>query len=136
MSPRLKGFVKSVVVVFICALVWVGLSQYRSWIACNRRGEQFNQRAEQLKRDANSRLKVGTHKNEVTLFFAENGIPVTFDQMGYTTIARGTIYTSGCAPMFVCGGSDRALIGVRVEVDSEGTVKAKPEVVQMYTDCL
>ncbi|MCU1270792.1 MAG: hypothetical protein JWN74_2086 [Acidobacteriaceae bacterium] len=132
---RPNGFVRALVVVLICALAWFGVRQYRSWITCKRRGEQFNQRAEQLERNAKNRLKVGTHKSDVAQFFAENGIPVTFDRIGYTTFAMGTIYTSGCGPVLVCG-SDRALIGLRVEVDSEGSVKGKPEVVPMYTDCL
>jgi hypothetical protein len=55
--------------------------------------------------------------------------------MGNEFVATGQIYTTGCAPAFACG-SDRALLGLRVEVDPQGTVKSKPQVVPMYTDCI
>jgi hypothetical protein len=46
----------------------------------------------------------------------------------------GTLYTSGCGPLGC--GTDSALIGVRVKLDSAGAVAEKPTVVGMYTDCL
>jgi hypothetical protein len=117
-----------------CALVLLGIVaayRYRSVMACRQRGEEFRMRVELLKREARMKLKVGTKKEELVLFFADNGIPITFDSYGS---ASGTINTTGCAP-FGCG-RDSALIGVRVHVDGAGTVTSEPVVVGMYTDCL
>jgi hypothetical protein len=107
----MKRFGRPLVLVLICALGWLGLNQYRSWMACKRRGEQFDRRAEQLKRDAGSRLKLGTKKNDVMRFFAENGISVTFTQSVDKSFAIGTIYTFGCARFSLVCGSDSALNG-------------------------
>jgi hypothetical protein len=49
--------------------------------------------------------------------------------------AIGTLYTvGGCAPLGC--GTNNGLIGVRVKVDSDGTVTGESETVSMYTDCL
>ena len=70
-------------------------------------------------------------------FFTSEGIPVTFDQIAERDEATGTIFVQGDA---ACGslacGDDSALIGVRVDVDENGTVVSQPVIVGMYTDCL
>jgi hypothetical protein len=131
----LKRLGKPLVMVLICVLGWLGPGRYRAWKACKQRGAAFAQRADLLKRDADHRLRIGTKKSEVAQFFAEHGIPVEFLEMGNTFVATGQIYSTGCAPAFACG-SDRVLLGLRVEVDALGTVTSKPQVVPMYTDCL
>jgi hypothetical protein len=85
---------------------------------------------ETLTREAHEKLKIGTKKDDVARFFAENGIPVTFSR----DEASGTIYTSGCAPSGC--GSDDALLGLRVKVDKAGTVVSEPVVGALYTNCL
>jgi hypothetical protein len=122
-------------IALICVLGWLGLDRYRSWTACKRREAEFDHRADVLERDADQRLGIGTKKSEVIQFFAEHGLPIEFLEIGTQFVATGQVYTTGCAPAFACG-SDRALLGLRVEVDPQGTVKSKPQVVPMYTDCL
>lgn len=49
--------------------------------------------------------------------------------------ATGTLYTTGgCAPLGC--GTDRALIGVRVKIDADGTVSGEPVIVAFYVDCV
>jgi hypothetical protein len=105
------------------------LYRYHS-VTCKQRGAAYSARVETLRRDANEKLKVGTKKDAVIRFFAENGIPVTFlrDEVS------GTIYTSGCAPSGC--GSDAALLGLQVRVDEAGTVVSEPVVGAIYTNCL
>ncbi|HEY2119083.1 MAG TPA: hypothetical protein VGH37_07860 [Candidatus Acidoferrum sp.] len=87
-------------------------------------------RVESIKHDANETLLVGAKTGDVSRFFAEHGIPFEVVE----SEAIGTLYTEGCGPLGC--GTDRALIGVRVKLDSAGGVTEKPEVVGMYTDCL
>ncbi len=98
--------------------------------ACKQRGAAYEARVETLKREAHEKLKIGTKKDAVARFFAENGIPVTFNR----DEASGTIYTSGCAPSGC--GSDDALLGLRVKVDRAGTVVSEPVIGALYTNCL
>jgi hypothetical protein len=105
------------------------LYRYHS-AACKQRGAEYNARVETLKREAHEKLKIGTKKDTVVRFFAENGIPVTLSR----DEASGTIYTSGCAPTGC--GSDAALLGLRVKVDEAGTVVSEPVVGALYTNCL
>ena len=94
------------------------------------RGDAYSVRVETLKREAHEKLKIGTKKDAVVRFFAENGFPVTFNR----DEASGTIYTSGCAPSDC--GSDTALLGLRVKVDEAGTVVSEPLIGAIYTNCL
>src|SRR5215470_12194283 len=87
-----------------------------SSVACRQRGAALHNRMEEIKRKAYDALKIGTTKAGVIQFYAENNIPLTFDQFG----AKGTIHTSGCSP-FGCGSND-AIIGVRVDLDQKGSV--------------
>jgi hypothetical protein len=85
---------------------------------------------ETLQRDARNKLRIGTKKEDVIRFFADNGIPVTFDYGA----ASGAVHTLGCAPQGC--GTDDGLLGVLVKVDAEGTVVSEPVVGGIYTDCL
>lgn len=119
------------VAVIVAGSVWV-VKQYR----CHQRNAEFARRIATIERDADEQLKIGTKKAYVALFYSEHKIPfqvAKWPDGGYEAI--GTLYTiGGCAPLGC--GSNRALIGVRVKVDADGTVIGKPEVVDMYTDCL
>lgn len=117
-------------IVFVAAISLFALKLCRDQIACNRRSAAFAMRVESIKHDANEKLAIGTKSGEVSRFFAEHGIPLDFIE----SEAIGTLYTEGCGPLGC--GTDRALIGVRVKLDSAGGVTEKPEVVGMYTDCL
>ena len=98
--------------------------------ACKQRGIAFSSQVDGLRRAALEKLTIGAGKEDVVRFFAENNFPITFTQSG----ATGTIYTTGCSPQGC--GTDQALIGLRVDLDEAGKVKAKPVVVGMYTDCV
>jgi hypothetical protein len=104
---------------------------------CKERSADFNAKVELIQRDAKNTLKVGTKKDNVVRFFAFEKVPLTFDQIGQNHEATGTIYFEGLPECenFACG-DDSALIGVRVQVDADGTVVSDPVVVGMYTDCL
>jgi hypothetical protein len=97
---------------------------------CIERGKAYDARVEKLERDAAEVLKVGTKKDVVIRFFQDNGIPPAFVGNEVT----GTIYFKGCAPSGC--GSDDALLGLRVQVDKEGTVTEKPIVGALYRNCL
>jgi hypothetical protein len=105
------------------------LYRYHS-AACKQRGAALSARIETLEREAHEKLKVGTKKDAVIRFFAENGIPVTF----YEVEASGGVNATGCAPSGC--GSDAAFLWVKVKVDKAGTVISEPVVGAMYNDCL
>lgn len=125
------------------ALVFSGFGCAGVRLHCRQRNGDFAQRIESIKQDAQEQLKIGTKKDNVARFYAEHKIPFEIVSWPFKdgesevkgTAAIGTLYTSGGCPPFGCG-SDRALIGVRVRVDADGTVVGKPEVVSMYTDCM
>jgi hypothetical protein len=116
-----------IAVVMICGLM-TGC-RYRS-AACKQRGVAYQTRVTSLERAALEQLKIGTKKEDVVRFFAENKFPITFDRSS----ATGTVYTLGCSPNGC--GTDEALIGLRVDLDEAGSVKSKPVVVGIYTNCL
>ena len=125
-----KVVIATVGIVVVLLVNVVGcLYRHRS-AACRQRGDALSARVETLKREAHNKLKVGTKKDAVIRFFAENGIPATFN----SSEASGTIHTSGCAPSGC--GSDAALLGLRVKVDEAGTVVSEPTVGAIYTNCL
>ena len=117
-------------IVVVAAVTWFAVKLCRDQIACNKRGAAFAQLVESIKHDANERLSIGTKSSDVSQFFAEHGIPLEITE----SEAIGTAYTVGCGPLGC--GTDSALIGVRVKLDSAGAVAEKPTVVEMYTDCL
>jgi len=100
--------------------------------ACKAQGKAYEERVQNLKRDAVNRLRVGTQKEDVIRFFQEIGLPVSFNKS--LSEYEATISTKGCAPAGC--GSDDALLGLRVKVDSNGTVVAEPVVGAFYTNCL
>jgi lysylphosphatidylglycerol synthetase-like protein (DUF2156 family) len=124
-----RGTIISIIVI-VTATSWIAVRQYHDQNACNRRSAAFVQRVESIRRDADEKLSIGTTSGDVAVFFAEHGIP--FQIVGSEAI--GTLYTTGCGPLGC--GTDSALIGVRVKLDSAGAVTEKPTVVGMYTDCL
>ena len=127
----LAGVMLLLAAIIVIGFLVTGFPFYRyQSAACKQRGAAYAARAEKLKRDAHEKLSIGTRKDAVARFFAENGIPITFVRGE----ASGTISTIGCAPAGC--GSDDALLGLRVKVDNEGTVIAEPVVGALYTDCL
>jgi hypothetical protein len=117
-------------IVFVAAVSWFAVKLCGDQIACNKRGADFALRVDSIKHDANEKLSIGTKSADVSRFFADHGIPLQIVE----SYAIGTLYTSGCGPLGC--GTDSALIGVRVKLDSAGAVAEKPTVVGMYTDCL
>lgn len=117
-------------IVVVAAVSWFVVKQYRGQVACNKRGAEFAMQVESIKRAANEKLIIGAKSDDVSRFFAEQGIP--FQIVG--SEAFGTLYTIGCGPLGC--GTDSAFIGVRVKLDSAGAVSEKPMIVGMYTDCL
>jgi hypothetical protein len=97
---------------------------------CKQRAAAYTARVEKLKKDAHQNLKIGTKREEVIRFFAENGIPLSIVEGE----ATGTINTKGCAPSGC--GSDDALLGLKVKVDRAGAVISEPVVGAIYTNCL
>jgi hypothetical protein len=110
----------------------VGVSkQEPSKASCQQRDAAFERKIESIKQDASEQLKIGTKKADVSKFFVKHNMP--FAITGSEAI--GTLYTTGgCAPRGC--GTDRALIGVRVKVDADGTVTGNPYVGGMYVDCV
>jgi hypothetical protein len=104
---------------------------------CKERAAQFKARVELLQKDAETSLKIGATKDDVLRFFAARNIPVTFDKLAEQQHAVGTAYFKGSAECenFACG-DDAGLIGIRVGVNSEGTVVSEPVVTAMLTNCL
>jgi hypothetical protein len=129
MALRRMGTIAAAIFV-VATIGWFGTKQYLSHLTCKERSAEFARRIKNIQQDAHERLKIGTKTEDVSRFFAEQGIPFTVVE----SQAIGTLQTSGCAP-FGCG-TDSALIGVRVEIDRTGTVTGEPRVVDLYTDCL
>jgi hypothetical protein len=120
-------------VILVAGYVQFGWMFYRYQSTdCKARGKAYGIRIERLKRDARRALKIGTHQEDVIRFFQENGLPVDFDK--WSSEYEGTIHTKGCAPAGC--GSDDAILGLRVKVDSTGTVVGEPSVHDFYRDCL
>jgi hypothetical protein len=125
------------------ALVFAGSGCAGVKLHCRQRNADFARWIESIKQDAHEQLKIGTKKDDVARFYTEHKIafeivpwPFKDGESELTgTEAIGTLYTNGRCPPLGCG-SDRALIGVRVRVDADGTVIGKPDVVSMYKDCL
>jgi hypothetical protein len=133
-TDAVKAFRRSITIAGAIAVVaglsWLGLTQYRSHIACKERRAVFARQVESIKQDAHERLKIGTKKDDVSRFFAVHVIPFTIVE----SEAIGTLQTTGCAPLGC--GADSALIGVRVKLDRTGAVTGGPTVVGLYTDYL
>ena len=132
MTRITSGLALGLIIVLAGVVVWLETKQYR----CKRRNAEFLRRIQIVEKDARGELKVGTKRDAVARFYKEHEIPfevVKLDDSWFE--ATGTLHTiGGCAPLGC--GTDDALIGVRVKVDADGTVTEKPEVVNMYTNCL
>ena len=122
-----KALIAGIAVAMLCGLM--AGCRYRS-AACKQRGVAFGAKVVALNRTALERLTIGTKKEDVIRFFAENQFPISFDKFG----ANGTVYTTGCSP-FGCG-TDAAVIDLEVKLDEAGNVKSKPVVIGFYTNCL
>jgi hypothetical protein len=117
--------------IILVGVGWFGLRQYRRHIDCQQRTSAFERRIETIKQDAHEQLKIGTRKADVNRFFTGHGIPFDITR----SEAIGTLNTTGgCAPLGC--GTDRALIGIRVKIDADGTVTDEPVVIGMYVDCV
>ena len=102
---------------------------------CKQRAEAYRTRVEQLRKDASEQLKIGIRSDVVEQFFNSHGIPFQVIGYGNHKEATGTIYVQGgCAPRG-CGSED-ALIGLRVELNLDGTVISEPVVGRQFTNCL
>jgi hypothetical protein len=104
---------------------------------CKQRAADFEAKVKRIEANAKVSLKPGTNKADVTSFFASEKIPMGSFQIGERNEVSGQIYVTGLAECAsVACGNDSALIGVRVDVDENGTVVSDPVVIGMYTDCL
>jgi len=127
MLAKKKAAFAGITVFMLCSLM-TGC-RYRS-AACKQRGAAYQARVKSLEQAALDQLKIGTRKEDVVRFFAENNFPISFDKDG----ASGTVRTTGCSPA-ICG-TDEAVIDLEVKLDEAGSVKAKPVVIGFYTNCL
>lgn len=126
MKP-LRWSISIVAAIIVVGSGWFGVKHYR----CKQRNEAFARRIESIKQDAREQLKIGTKKADVARFFYAHGIP--FELAGSEAIGT-LITTGGCAPLGC--GTDRALIDVRMRIDTDGTTTDEPVVMAMYVDCL
>lgn len=94
---------------------------------CKQRDAAFRQRVESIEQDSHKQLTIGTKRDNIARFYAEQAIP--FDI--FESEAIGTLNTTGgCAPLGC--GTNSALIGVRVKLDRTGSVAEEAVVVAMY----
>jgi hypothetical protein len=128
---------------------WFTIPYFRFWVwvayqsvrpvprLCKQRSADFQGRVERIRTEAYSSLGLGTRKAGVISFFASENIPVDFQQTPAGNEASGQIYITGLpeSSSAACG-DDSSVIGVRVDVDGNGTVISDPVVVGMYTNCL
>lgn len=128
---------------------WFGSGECRFWIweayqsvrpvpaRCRQRGADFQARVQQIRAHAQASLRRGTREADVTRFFESEKIPMESYRVAGRNEVSGQIYFAGLAECAsVACGDDAALIGVRVDVDENGTVVGDPVVVGMYMNCL
>jgi hypothetical protein len=124
-----------------------GYCRFWMWVAyqsvrpvptrCKQRAADFQARVKRIEANTKISLKPGTKQADVTSFFASEKIPMDSYQIAGRNEVSGQIYVKGLAECAnVACGDDSALIGVRVDVDENGTVVSDPVVVGMYTNCL
>ena len=115
---------------FLVGLSWFGFKQYRHRMDCKQRDAASEQLLERIERDARDQLKRGTKLAGVKRFFAEHNIPFH----SANSYVSGGIRTPRCGPLGC--DSAAALIGVRVELDADGTVNGEPTVtLALVTNC-
>ena len=104
---------------------------------CKQRAADFEAREKRIEANATISLKPGTKKADVTAFLASEKIPMDSYQIAGRNEVTGQIYVEGLAECAsVACGDDSAMIGVRVNVDENGTVVSDPVVLGMFIDCL
>lgn len=118
--------------------MWEGYQSVRPVpTRCKQRATDFEAREKRIEANAKISLKPGTKKADVTAFFGAEKIPMNSYQIAGRNEVRGQVYVKGLSECSsVACGDDSAMIGVRVNVDENGTVVSDPVVVGMYTDCL
>lgn len=118
--------------------VWEAYQSVRPVPAhCKQRAADFQARLKQIKSQAKASLKPGTREADVTRFFESEKIPMNSSRIAGQSQVSGQIYVTGLAECAsVACGDDSAMIGIRVDVDENGTVISDPVVVGMYTNCL
>lgn len=118
--------------------MWVAYQSVRPVpTRCKQRAADLEARVKRIEANAKVSLKPGTKKADVTNFFASEKIPMDSYQIDGRNEVSGQIYFTGLAECAsVACGDDSALIGVRVDVDENGTVVSDPVVIAMNTDCL
>ena len=97
--------------------------------ACKQRGVLLDEIVQRLEKSAKAQLRIGSGKDSVIRFLNENGFKPEYIQ----NEIQGEVIVTGCAPPGC--GTDDVLVGVRVEVNGQGTVVSEPVVVTMYTSC-
>jgi len=138
---KTRPWVTAFVLLILTGAAWLGLRRHiakRRAAAfaerlkeCKRRDAEMERQIGIIKRDANEQLKIGTDKAGIARFFVGHGIPFTVAR----SQAVGTLHTHGGCPPQGCG-TDRYLIGVRVNVNDAGVAIADPVVVSLYEDCV
>jgi len=126
-----------VVVVILLAGCWYGISRYRQSVRCREARNAFLVQVEQMTRNANSQLAAGKSRDDVTRFFAANGIPMRIEAMGDHQEATGTLRVpapKGCASAACVSGAGQ--IRVMVELDAQGTVMAPGFVFATGANCM
>ena len=150
MKPGWKlGIAIPVVLLCVGATCWLTVPYFRFlvWEAylsvrpipskCKQRGDEFQAKVARIRSEAKASLRRGVSKADVAHFFASESIPVDFYQVAGHYEMSGQIYVKGLAECVnIACGDDSALIGVRVDVDENGTAITDPQVVGMYTNCL
>jgi len=111
------------------AAIWLALLVHRAHLRCSAQNVVFKDQISHLRTDAEHQLHIGSAKSEVTSFFENHGIVVSF----FAGEASGSKRAIACGPV-ACG--DAAIVHVSVRVDAGGAVIAPPEVSGIYTDCL
>jgi hypothetical protein len=122
----------AIVLVCVAAVLLAGVLAYRH--NCETKESAFQARLQQLRRDAQEGLKIGTTQEEVLRFISENRLQVRSDQ----SKARGWVVLSrGCGRSWGCSiGPDGGMISVSVTFDERGKVNSEPVVAAKYvSDC-
>jgi hypothetical protein len=131
-----RGRLWLLVILFVIGAVgcWFGTRWYRGHLACERRGVALDARVQRIKSEAQHRIEIGTHKEEILRFIEENGLRVSSNNNANPTRIVGTGTDIGCPHIFGCG--DDALIMMQIDVDDSGNAISRPTVDVAYTNCM
>src|SRR3954470_8780419 len=100
----------AIIVLVLCAL---GVLRVRAVRACHARGLAVNSRIKSIETAADSKLHVGSSKDDVVNFFRAIDFPVVLIKGQ----AYGSVKALSCSP-FGCG-TDEIMIRVQVDLDSK-----------------